>query len=329
MTTMSWTLSVLFFQMSWIRRSPFYSAAYEFFFDDGSINRAGCAFGLCMARPAKMRGLSHTCVGVKYSRPGMIPCHGDYCDAPWLGRPFFNRRNGIWIRRRCSRCKIWGGLGVLGHIAGKGHITIPAHLFPSYLMLTASPSSMPLFFVARHIRCATWTRATTRVSARASSDRCALWFLTPLPSLIHSAWYAYLRSFSPLCAATRYPMITQDVIYFSGGIFVGSLRSRPACFTGSWVTPCPRVLSPTPWKRSGMNVSLRATSTGPKASHICGVTHCMNTHSCWSNLCIPELADCGCLRATSESVLTNCTHHCTFSSIQVASDSCSPMNPSR
>ena len=66
MTTMSWTLSVLFFQMSWIRRSPFYSAAYEFFFDDGSINRAGCAFGLCMARPAKMRGLSHTCVGVKY-----------------------------------------------------------------------------------------------------------------------------------------------------------------------------------------------------------------------------------------------------------------------
>ena len=56
-----------------------------------------------------------------------------------------------------------------------------------------------------------------------------------------------------------------------------------------------------------------------------GVTRCTNAHSCWSDFCSPAYADCGCLRATLERVLTEPAHPSTLSFTHCASVSLSPM----
>ena len=62
-------------------------------------------------------------------------------------------------------------------------------------------------------------------------------------------WFAVQKSTCPMSAATRWPVMTQDAIQFSGAVFVGSGRSIPACFTIRRVTPLP--VPPLPGPRKG------------------------------------------------------------------------------
>ena len=74
-------------------------------------------------------------------RSGLQPYPGFRYDAPWKGRPSYNRG--------CGRLRIWcwirhsngGGLGDIGHITGRGHIYILVHPVLSRLLWTAAPSS--------------------------------------------------------------------------------------------------------------------------------------------------------------------------------------------
>ena len=66
----------------------------------------------------------------RYQETRPQPCHGASCGAPLLGRISCSRWHGIRIRRCCGRFRIWGGLGALVHIAGRGHIAIPTHPVP-------------------------------------------------------------------------------------------------------------------------------------------------------------------------------------------------------
>ena len=139
-------------------------------------------------------------------------------------------------------------------------------------------------FVACRSRCAPWTAPPFRVSARAYYDHRTLRFHTDiLPSWRQAEWSIVRNSSWPLSAATSCPVTTQDVVQFSGAVFVGSGRARPACFTGRRVTPLPNIPSPRPWKRDGIKASHSACSTKPKASLMSGVTRCKNYHSCWND----------------------------------------------
>ena len=91
----------------------------------------------------KKRELSQTCAGVKIFRTGLRSCHGDHLDAPWLVRSSCNQGHDICRRRHCSRCRIWGGLGVLNNITGEGNHAITEHPILSHLFLTAALSAMP------------------------------------------------------------------------------------------------------------------------------------------------------------------------------------------
>ena len=115
-------------------------------------------------------------------------------------------------------------------------------------------SSHYLVFVTRHKRRATWAGAPAGVSGIISSDRLVFHFLTSyLPSRINMACSDVLKSSCPLISSTRFTVMTQDNVQFSGAVSVRSGRSRPACFTGRRVNPYPKIPSHVPWKRSGMN----------------------------------------------------------------------------
>ena len=93
-------------------------------------------------------------------------------------------------------------------------------------------SHSPIFFTCQK-QLATWTRAPARVSAIASSYRLAFRFRTySLLSLINLVWSASLNSSWPMIAATRFPLMTQDAVHFSGAFSVGSGRVKPPCFSG-------------------------------------------------------------------------------------------------
>ena len=77
--------------------------------------------------------------------------------------------------------------------------------------------------------------------------------------------------------------MTQESVQFSGVVFFVSRRASTAYFTGGRVTPLPGIPSPKPWKRDGMNESMSAFLTGPKAFLVSGVNLCMNANSCWSD----------------------------------------------
>ena len=140
--------------------------------------------------------------------------------------------------------------------------------------------------VARCSQRAPWTGAPSMVSTRVSSSHRTLCFRTSIHLYRRQAkWYAARNSTWPLRAATRWPMMTQDAVQFSGAFFVGSVRDSNACFTGRQVTPLPSYPSTRPWKRAGKKVSHSTSSTMTKASPIPGVTLCTNYHSCWSYFC--------------------------------------------
>ena len=81
--------------------------------------------------------------------------------------------------------------------------------------------------------------------------------------------------------------MTQEAVQFSGGVFVGSRRAIPACFTDRRVTPLPGAPSPNLLNRAGKKVSCGTFSTGTKAPPMPTVTHYTNAHSCWSDFCSP------------------------------------------
>ena len=128
---MLWILYVPFCQRLWISRSPFCFVASRCGVYDLALYLSGFAFGLFTAKPSKMRGL-------------LQPHPGACCDAPWQGRPNCSRGYGIWINWRCGCCVIWGGLGDVGHIAGRGNLSIPEHPVPYIFLLTAASSAMNL-----------------------------------------------------------------------------------------------------------------------------------------------------------------------------------------
>ena len=84
-----------------------------------------------------------------------------------------------------------------------------------------------LIFVIRRKRSSTWIRATSRVSANASSDLLAFRFCTSsLPYLRNAAWSAVLNSYCIMSAVTRCPVMKKDTVQFSGAASVRSVRSR-------------------------------------------------------------------------------------------------------
>ena len=164
---------------------------------------------------------------------------------------------------------------------------------------SCAPSSVPFtvdgctvrhahVFITRCKRREIWIGAPISVSSSASSNRLALLFHTySIPSIRYVAWSTILNSYYNLSAVTRFPVMTQDAVQFSGAVFVGYGNSRHTGFTGRLATPRPGVPSPTPWKRDSMNKSLSAFLTGQKASPMLEVTRCTNPHSCWSDFCSP------------------------------------------
>ena len=143
-------------------------------------------------------------------------------------------------------------------------------------------------FVTCVKRYATWTGAPVRVSASAFSKGLTFRFRTyPLPSHRNAAWYAVLNYSLPLIAATICPVMTQDVVQFSGDVSSVYGKARPYCFTSRRVNPHLGITSPTPWKMSVMNESCSVFLTVPKTSLMLGVIHYMNSHSCWSKFCSP------------------------------------------
>ena len=77
LTCLFWALSVPFFQRSRIRRLPLCSVSSDIFVDGGWVDPAGCAFVLCTEWPAKMRGLSRTCVGLSCPKQLQFICIDD------------------------------------------------------------------------------------------------------------------------------------------------------------------------------------------------------------------------------------------------------------
>ena len=87
-------------------------------------------------------------------------------------------------------------------------------------------------------------------AARASSARWALRFKTVLRLYQRQAeWSTVQKSTWPLSAATRYIVMTQYTVQFSGAVIIGTRRDSTTCFTGRQVTPLYGAPSPNPLKR--------------------------------------------------------------------------------
>ena len=118
------------------------------------------------------------------------------------------------------------------------------------------------------------------VSTRASSAQWALRFRTAVrPSWRQVKWSIVRNSTCYLIAATRCPVMIQDVVQFSGAVSIGSSRASPACFTGRQVKPLHGDPYPNPLNMTGKKVTRSAFLTGSKASPMPGVTHYTNAHS--------------------------------------------------
>ena len=111
--------------------------------------------------------------------------------------------------------------------------------------------------------------------------------LKRLPSQRQAKWSTVLNSACPLSAVTKCPVITQDVVQFSGAVWEGSGRASPVCLTGSQATPRSGTPSRRPLNNTGTKVSLNASSTGPKESLTHWVTLCTKAHSYWGYSCSP------------------------------------------
>ena len=130
----------------------------------------------------------------------------------------------------------------------------------------------------------------------------------------------------PLRATTRFPVITQDAVQFSGAVSTGSGMASPACFTGSQVFSLVGSPSVSPRKRAGRKTSRRASWTAPNTAPTPGVTLCTKDHSCWRDFCSPAYADYGCFRATPSSVAIDSVHPSTFFPNHSFSADLSPRN---
>ena len=256
----------------------------DLFFDAGSVGSARFAFVLWTARPEKMKELSHMCIGVEAfpARSATLSQRSLWCA---VTRPPFLQLGARHTEKALLHpSQNLGRYGVYRPYHRKRashHSCVPSYVLFSVDRCTISHAPV---FVVRLKRHETWTREPSRVSSSASYDRNTVLFLTyTLPYIMYAEWSSILNFSWPLSTATRCPLITQDALQFSRAVFVGSGRAKTACFIGKRVTPCPRVPSPTPCKKSGANVSRRAIYNGPKASPMYGVIHCTNSHSCWSD----------------------------------------------
>ena len=198
---MSWTLSVTFWKRSWIRGSPIYSVASGFFFDDGSVDPAVCAFGCWTSRPSKMRESSRTCVGVKvFPARSATPSYISLLHA--VNRLSFLKSRSWYMEKAALQ-----PLQNLGRSGGsrpycrkRSSIHSCAPSYVPFTVYGCTISHAPIFFPRRNRR-ATWTGSLVRVSASASSNRFAFRLLTSsLPYLRYAAWYAFLNSSWPLSA---------------------------------------------------------------------------------------------------------------------------------
>ena len=162
-----------------------------------------------------------------------------------------------------------------------------------------SPSSVPLtvesctvsqapFFVAccSQRDCKTGFPSSAAVIS-SSSSRCPCLPTSVRPSRRQAKWSAVRNSTCPLSAATKFPVMTQDAVQFSGAVWGGSGRASLACLTGRRVTPRSGTPSCSHSNNAGKKVSFNAFFFGPKESPTPGVTRCTNAHSCWSDFCSP------------------------------------------
>ena len=121
------------------------------------------------------------------------------------------------------------------------------------------------FFVAHHSGYACKTGEPSSAAVRASSARCCPRRLTTVqPSRRQAEWSAIRKSTCPLSHATKFTVMTQDAIQFSGAVWEGSVRANPACFTGRQVTPFSSTPSHSPSKNADTKVSFKAVSTSQK-----------------------------------------------------------------
>ena len=177
MIRMSWTLSILLYKRSWIRRSPFCSVASGG--GEPSLNVEPLVpdsldFGLFTEQPEKMRGYSRTWEGVKalpdrsatpsrsslwraVTRPPLLQLRAwQIVNLALQLSQYFGRSGGYrpYLRKRVSR-----------HSCAP--ISVP------FTVDSCTVSQAPVF-VARCSQRALWTGASVSVSASASSARCVL-----------------------------------------------------------------------------------------------------------------------------------------------------------
>ena len=126
-----WILSIQFYQSSRIRRLPFWFVAYYLCFVGGIVGLARFSFVLCTSQPENMRRILRTCIGVKdFLTRSATPSWSLLWRA--VTRPnFCSQGNVIWRRRHFRHHRIWGGLGDLCHVTGRGNIAIHVQPVPS------------------------------------------------------------------------------------------------------------------------------------------------------------------------------------------------------
>ena len=102
-----------------------------------------------------------------------------------------------------------------------------------------------------------------------------------LPYPIRRKWYLDLKSAILWSAATRWPVLTQDAVQLSLGVWVGLGRSIPDWLIGIAVMFLPGILDVSPWKRAMRNVSCSSSYTSWNVIPMSEVMRCKKAHSWW------------------------------------------------
>ena len=145
-----------------------------------------------------------------------------------------------------------------------------------------APVSLPC-----HSRCALVTmRVPVTYTVPYYAVGLLLIWISALSNLIRMAWssdWNYVRIHR---ADTRWTDTTHETVQLSRSDRVGSGSDTAAFLKGSWVTCCPGIYVSAPWKSSGRNALVRASSIEWYATPTPGFTCYTKTHSFWRELCM-------------------------------------------